>query len=140
MPPHQLGRDPVRDVIDRVPGAVAALSRDPRVEHGLHQDVAQFLAERPLVSGLERLHGLVGLLEQVRRERGVGLPGIPRALHAQPVHGRDQVDEVRTGQVRRGLDQPCPLRNRRIRARCGQPHSPDLVRVGSPSLARSTTR
>ena len=33
MPPHQLGRDPVRDVIDRVPGAVTALSRDPRVEH-----------------------------------------------------------------------------------------------------------
>jgi len=77
MPPHQLGHDPVGDVIDGVPGAVAALGGDPRVEHRLHQDVAQFLADRLFVAGFERLQRLVGLLEQVRRQRGVGLPGIP---------------------------------------------------------------
>ena len=142
MPPHQLGHDPVRDVVDRVPGAVPALSRDPRVEHDLHHDVPELLAQRPLVTRLQRLHGLVGLLEQVRRERGMRLPGIPRAVHAQPVHGRDQVDEVRTGQVRRGLDQLCPLRNRRICARYGQPYylTRHLVRVGKPVTGPSTTR
>ena len=93
MPPDQLGHDPVRDVVDGESGAVVALGRDPRVEHDLQQDVPQFLAQRLLVTGLQRLQGLVRLLEQVRRERGVGLPGIPRALHPQPVHGRDQVDE-----------------------------------------------
>ena len=129
MPPDQLGRDPVRDVIDGVPGFVAALGGDPRVEHGLHQDVAQFLAQRPLVSGLQGLDGLVGLLEQVRRQRGVGLPGVPRTLHPQPVHGGDQVDEVRAGQVRRAVHQPGAGRDRRVGSRHGQPHHQG-IRVG----------
>ena len=60
--------------------------------------------------------------EGVRRERGVGLPGVPRALHAQPVHRRDQVDEVRAGQVRRAADQPGTRRDRQVSARLGQPH------------------
>ena len=40
------------------------------------------------VAGLDRLEGLVGLLEQVRRQRPVGLLAVPRAVGAQPVHHR----------------------------------------------------
>ena len=79
-------------------------------------------SDRPLITGLEGLHGLVGLLEQVRCQGRVGLPGVPRALHPQPVHDRDQVDEVRTGQVRRTVHQPGPGRDRRVIARLRQPH------------------
>jgi len=57
----------------------------------------------------------------------VGLPGVPRALHPQPVHGRDQVNEMSTGQVRRALYQMGARGNRRILARQGQPHC-DLTR------------
>jgi hypothetical protein len=64
VPPHQLGHDPVGDVIDRV--AVGALGRDPRVEHHLQQHVTECLAEGPVVAGLERL---VRLLQQVRSQR-----------------------------------------------------------------------
>ena len=143
MPSHQLGRDPVRDVIDRVPGAVAALGGDPRVEHRLHQHVAQLLADRPLVSGLQGLDGLVGLLEQVRRERGVGLPGVPRALHPQPVHGRDQVDEVRAGQVRRAVQQPGARRepaDRRPAWAATPPPRPGRAGVPRPPGRRSPPR
>ena len=43
--------------------------RDSGVEHGLRQDVPQFFADGPFVSGFGRLQCLVGLLEQVQRER-----------------------------------------------------------------------
>ena len=122
MPPDQLGHDPVRDVVDSEPGSVVALGRDAGVEHDLQQDVPELLAQALLVTGLESLQGLVRLLEQVRRERGVRLAGIPRAVHTQPVHGRDEVEQVRTGQVSRAMDQPGPRRKRRIGARHRQPH------------------
>jgi hypothetical protein len=53
--PDLLGHDPVRDIINGVPGTVAALGRDARMEHGPQQDIAQLLAHRPLIAGLQSL-------------------------------------------------------------------------------------
>ena len=80
VPPHQLGHDPVHDVIDREARAIRPLGRDPRVEHHLQQHVAEFLAEVLLIPGLQGLERLVRLLEQVRGERFMCLPGVPGAL------------------------------------------------------------
>ena len=117
-----LGHDPVGDVIDRVAGAVVALGRDARVEHHLQQHVAEFLAEGLLIARLEGVERLVGLLQQVRGQGLVGLPGVPGAFHPQPVHGRHQVEQVRARQVSRTAQQPGPGRDRRIVTRLGQPH------------------
>ena len=68
MPPHQLGHDPVGDVVDGERCTVVPLGRDARVEHHLQQHVAEFLAEGLPIAGLKRLERLVGLLEQVRGE------------------------------------------------------------------------
>ena len=102
--------------------AVRALGRDARVEHHLQQHVAEFLAEGLLIPGLERLERLVGLLEQVRGERRMGLPGVPGTLHAQPVHGRHQVEEPGPGQISRAVQQLSTRRERRLSTRLGQPH------------------
>jgi hypothetical protein len=66
MPPHELGHDPVGDVVDVV--AVVALGRDPRVECHLEQHVAEFLAEGFLVTQFERVQGFVRLFQQVGRQ------------------------------------------------------------------------
>jgi hypothetical protein len=49
--------------------------------HRLQQNVAQFLVQRPLVSGLQRFQRLVGLLEQVRRSEA----WVCRASHGRSV-------------------------------------------------------
>ena len=122
MPPHQLGNDPVGDVIDRVTGVIVAFGRDARVEHHLQQHVAELFAEGPLFAGLEGVERLVGLLQQVRGQRLVGLPGVPGTFHPQPVHGGHQVEQVRARQVSRTPQQLGPRQHRRIVARLGQPH------------------
>ena len=79
VPADQLVHDAGGHVVDGEPGAVGALRGDPGVEHDLQQDVAEFVAQRGRVAGLQRLQRLVALLQQVRGERLVGLLGVPRA-------------------------------------------------------------
>src|ERR1700761_2774143 len=82
VPADQLGHDPVGHIVDGVPGAVVPLGGHLGVEQHLQQHVPEFFAERAVVAVLQRLQRLVGLFEQVRRERGGGLLGVPRALLA----------------------------------------------------------
>ena len=103
-------------------GAVVPLGRDARVEHHLQQHVAEFLAEGLLIAGLKRLERLVGLLEQVRGERRMGLAGIPGTLNTQSVHGRHQVKEPGARQIGRAMQQLRTRRDRRLSTRLGQPH------------------
>ncbi len=98
------------ELVDDVAGHVVHRPRlglvllgDPGVEHHLKQQVAELLAEVVAVPGLDRLEGLVGLLEQVRRQRAVRLLAVPRAAGAQPVHHPDQVDQPRPGDVVRAV-------------------------------------
>ena len=132
MPAHQLGDDPVGDIVDRV--AVSPLGGDPRVEHHLQQHVAEFVAEGVLVTGLEGVQRLVRLLEQVRREGRMGLPGVPGALRAQLVHGRDQVDQPGAGQVSGAVQDLGTGRAAVVRAGRGQPHHRLLPGLGRAVL------
>ena len=78
--------DPAGDVGE---GELALLGGQHRVEHHLEQQVAELLLERleagagRLVDVVDRLEHLVGLLEQVAGEAGVGLLAVPRALGPQ---------------------------------------------------------
>ena len=84
------------------------------MEHDLEQQVAQLLLEVVVGLGLgvgaavahcvERLEHLVGLLEQVAGEGGVGLLGVPRALGAQL---GDQLDERRTSRATGSASSGC---------------------------------
>ena len=91
---HQLRRDAGGDVVDR-PRLARVLLGDPGVEHDLQQHVAELLAHRRAVTGLDRLDRLVGLLGQVGDQRLVGLLGVPRASagRAQPVHDGDELEQ-----------------------------------------------
>ena len=55
MQPDQLVHYPVRNVVDRVPGTVTAFGRDAPAEHHLQQHAPEFLAEGPLITGLQGL-------------------------------------------------------------------------------------
>ena len=79
VPPDQLGHDAVGHVVHGEPGAVGPLGGDPGVEHHLEQDITEFLAQRRPVAAFQRVQRLVGLLDQVGRQRLVRLPGVPRA-------------------------------------------------------------
>ncbi len=105
MAAYQLVHQVARDVVDR-PRLVGAFLGDAGVEHDLQEDVAQLLAQRFGVVVLEGLQRLVGLLEQVRRQAGVGLFGVPRTTtgRPQPVHHRDDVEQPGTGRVPRPVD------------------------------------
>ena len=71
---------------------------DHRVEVDLQQQVAELLAQvLASVAGVDRLEGLVGLLEQVARQRPVGLLALPRALGAQPAHHRQELQQRLAG-------------------------------------------
>ena len=70
--------DAVGDVVDR-PRLVGVLGGDAGVEHHLQQQVAELLAQPVASRLLDRLDGLVGLLDEVLDERRVRLPGVPRA-------------------------------------------------------------
>ena len=66
---------------DVVEGEVAGLLGDHRVEVDLQQQVAELLAQVLGVTGVDRLEGLVGLLEQVAGQGPVGLPA-PSSAHS----------------------------------------------------------
>ena len=90
---HLLG-DAAGDVVE---GEGAGLLGDHGVEVDLQQQVAELLAQvvpvTGLVAGVDRLEGLVGLLEQVASQRAVGLLALPRALGAQPPHHRQELQQ-----------------------------------------------
>ena len=102
------------------------------MEHHLQQHIPEFLAERLLITGFERVQRLVRFLKQVRRERRMGLPRVPGALHAQPVHGRHQVDQPRPRQISGAL-QELSLRDRRRRPHQAGPTTQRLERLEAKS-------
>src|SRR4051794_6624528 len=57
---------------------------DPGVEEHLEQQVSELLAQQGEIAGLDRFDDLVGLLEEVPRERLVRLRGVPRAAAGRP--------------------------------------------------------
>ena len=66
-----------------------------------------------VVARVDRLEGLVGLLQQVLRQALVGLLLVPRADPAEPVHHPDQVDQPRARYVVRAVhDLDLVLRSR----------------------------
>ena len=84
----ELGDEPVGDVVD-VPASF--LRGDLRVEGHLEQQVAELVADRGVVVGVDRLEQLVRLLQQVARERARGSArgptGTRRAREAAPGRG-----------------------------------------------------
>ena len=95
VPMDQLLDQPLRHVV-HVPPAV--VGRDLRVERDLEQQIAELVADRVGVIGVDRLEQLVRLLEQVARERLVRLLRVPRAAarRTQPRLHADQVEETRS--------------------------------------------
>ena len=65
------------------------------MERDLEQQIAELVADRVGVVGVDRLEQLVGLLEQMARERLVRLLGVPRtaARRAEARLHPDQVEE-----------------------------------------------
>ncbi len=149
VPVHQLVHDAGGDVVD---GEAAGLLRgDPGVEVDLEQQVAELLAQvgvlRWVLEPLDGLDRLVGLLEEVPRQRTVGLLPVPGALAAEPVHDGDQVEQAGTRHVVRrvqhlDLDGCVALDQRggqaageRLRLRVvGQPH--DVLVTGDGEQGR----
>ena len=91
MAAHQLGADACSDL-----GQIkaACLAGDLGVEHHLQQQVAQFLRQVVIVARADRIGHLVGLLQHVGHQGGVGLRQIPGAAAlgvAQASHHGDQL-------------------------------------------------
>ena len=82
----------LRDLVD-VPSAL--VGGHLRMEHHLKQHVAELVAHRIVVAGVDRLEQLVRLLEQVTRERLMCLLGVPRApaRTAEPRHHAHEVEQ-----------------------------------------------
>ena len=98
-----LSDDAAGHVVDREPVGLG-LGGDAGVEVDLQQQVAELLAQMHVVAGVDGLEGLVALLEQVLRQRAVGLLAVPRAAHPQPVHDRHQVEQPRARHVVRAVE------------------------------------
>ena len=98
MTAYELVHDARGDVVD------AEVLGHLGVEHHLHQDVAEFLAQRLQVTALDRVDDLVRLLQEVGPEGGVRLLAVPGALAAQGLHDRDEVEHARAGQVVRARE------------------------------------
>jgi len=88
----QLVGDPAGDLLDGE--AVLGLRGDLGVEDHLQQQVAELLPKMILVSVLDRLDQLAGLLDQILHQRLMGLLGVPRAFPAEPAHHRDESFEL----------------------------------------------
>src|SRR6266516_5317969 len=123
MPAHQFGHDGIADVIDGEPGAIGALGGDPGVKDHLEEHIAEFVPQRVAVSGLQRLECLVGLLDQVARQRAVRLLGVPRTARSERVHGGDKVKHPAPRQVVTALQhsgtRPADRRQQVVLARVG---------------------
>lgn len=63
------------------------------MEQHLQQQIAEFLLDGLGVLVLNGVEQLVGLLEQVRAQRIVGLGGFPAAEMPQPIHHLDGLGE-----------------------------------------------
>ena len=130
VPAHELVDEPACDVVD-VERLARVLLGDAGLEGDLEQQVAQLLPHVVGVAALDGLDRLVGLLEEVGHEAGVGLLGVPRAApgRAQPVHDRDDVEQAGAGHVEGadehldvgGLGQPASPRRRSASLRPGSP-------------------
>ena len=98
MPSNEFGRDVARHIID-IPGRCGVLLRDAGMEDDLQKQIPQLLTQVVASAGLDRLHRLVGLLEQVLDEAVMRLPCIPRAPagRTQSVHHRDEFDDTVPG-------------------------------------------
>ena len=96
----QLAHQAFRDVVDVPP---ALVRRDLRVERHLEQHIAELLADRVGVVGVDRLEQLVGLLQEVPGERRVRLLGVPRtsARRPQPRLHADQIEQSLPALARR---------------------------------------
>ncbi len=65
---------------------MARLLGDHRMDDHLQEQVAELVAERRGVAGLDGLDDLLGLLADEGDERGVGLLPLPGALAPQQAH------------------------------------------------------
>src|SRR6185312_9391468 len=92
VPPDELVHESRRHVV-HVPHA--RIGGDLRVEDDLQQDVAEFVADRVPVAGVDGGDDFVRLLEQVTGEALVRLLGVPRtaAGTAQPRHHTNEIQQ-----------------------------------------------
>ena len=65
--------------------ARAALLEQQGEEDGLEEQVAELVEELRVVAGQRGVGDLVGLLDRVRDDRGLGLLTIPGAVAAEPL-------------------------------------------------------
>jgi len=96
MPAHQLGHDPVHDIVDPERAlCVAQLG----LKDNLQQQISQLLRVVAHIARLQGIHDLVGLLHQVGQQRFQGLLAIPRATggRQQPLHQAHQIRQVAAG-------------------------------------------
>ena len=121
MPPHEFLHNCVGNAVN------IKVSSDPGVKNHLQQDIPELLAERGHVPGLQRLQRFVRLLKEMRRKGQVGLLRVPWALGAQPLHGRHQVQQVRTGQIAGPSDNISTVKS--VRSGRREPHASS----GNPS-------
>jgi hypothetical protein len=84
MSGDKLVRDTPGDLLNRE--TLYLLAGDLGMEDDLEQQITELLAEMILIPGLNGLDRLGSLLDEVLRQRTMGLLGIPRALMAQPRH------------------------------------------------------
>ena len=117
MAAHELVVDAARDVGH---GEATGLLRQHRVEHDFVEQVTELVFERGVCAlghrhvaarrvereRFDRLHDLVRLLEQVARERVVGLLGVPRAPArvAEPLGELQQAHDLARRARGTGLD------------------------------------
>ena len=75
----------------------AGLRGELGVQDDLEPQVAELAGQLGRRAGLQRVVDLVGLLEQVLAERGVGLLAVPRAAVGLAQPGRDPGHRPRSG-------------------------------------------
>ena len=96
MTPHHFRRHALGDILEAELLA-RSVRGDVGVEDHLVEHVAELLDEVVARAGLDRIHELVGLLDEVLHERGVGLLLVPGAAsrRPQPVQHGDEFLEFR---------------------------------------------
>jgi len=82
----------------------AAFGGNLGMEDHLQQQVTQLLAQMILITGLDRLDRLGGLLDEVLRQRFVSLLSVPRARLPQGRHHLDQPRKLRVVPSTQGVE------------------------------------